>query len=78
MNLCLIEIEKVLRTNGRSLKEWPSLPYPSFCETFRFENQFVADELNYNKDEMNVQHQHLVCSLTSEQKGAYTQVINYD
>ncbi|XP_057418929.1 uncharacterized protein LOC130713151 [Lotus japonicus] len=78
MNLCLIEIEKVLRTNGRSLKEWPSLPYPSFCETFRFENQFVANELNYNKNEMNVQHQQLVCSLTSEQKGAYTQVINYD
>ncbi|XP_057452093.1 uncharacterized protein LOC130743892 [Lotus japonicus] len=76
MNLCLIEIEKMLQTNGRTLKEWPSLPYPSFCETFRFENQFVADELNYNKDEMNALHQQLFCSLTSGQKGAYTQILN--
>lgn len=74
MNLCLIEIEKLLQSNGRSLKEWPSLPYPNFSETFRFENQFVADELNYDKDEMEKTHEQFVSCLTSEQKEAYTKV----
>ncbi|XP_057432005.1 uncharacterized protein LOC130724733 [Lotus japonicus] len=59
-----------------SLKEFPCLPYPKFTEAHNFENRFVADELNYNKDEMLKIHEELVCCLTSEQKGVYKNVLN--
>ncbi|XP_057452827.1 uncharacterized protein LOC130744679 [Lotus japonicus] len=75
-NLCLIEIEKFLQENGRSLKEFPCLPYPKFTEAYNFENRFVADELNYNKDEMLKIHEELVCCLTLEQDGVYKNVLN--
>ncbi|XP_057452636.1 uncharacterized protein LOC130744471 [Lotus japonicus] len=75
-NLCLIEIEKILQGNGRSLKEFPCLPYPKFSEIHTFENRFVADELNYNRDEMVKIHDELVSSLTSEQNIVYKNVLD--
>ncbi|XP_057418906.1 uncharacterized protein LOC130713124 [Lotus japonicus] len=75
-NLCLIEIEKILQGNGRSLKEFPCLPYPKFSEIQNFENRFVADELNYNRDEMVKIHDELVSSLTSEQEIVYKNVLD--
>ncbi|KAL6516143.1 hypothetical protein OROGR_019448 [Orobanche gracilis] len=76
MNLCLIEIENLCQSNGRSLKEWPCLPYPSYSEIMQFENRFVADELNYNKEEIKNTHDELVKLLTIEQKGVYDQVLD--
>lgn len=76
INLCLIEIEKLLYSNGRSLKEFPGLPYPRFFEGFNFENRFVADELNYNKENMSKIHEELVSRLTSEQMRVYTKVLD--
>lgn len=76
MNLCLIELEKLLYENGRSLKELPTLPLPRFIERLDFGNKFLADELNYNKEEMSKTHEELVSRLTIEQKGVYTQVLN--
>ncbi|XP_057453914.1 uncharacterized protein LOC130745569 [Lotus japonicus] len=75
-NLCLIEIEKILQGNGRSLKEFPCLPYPKFSEIHNFENRFIADELNYNRDEMVKIHDELVGSLTSEQEIVYKNVLD--
>jgi len=49
-NLCLIEIEKLLMCNGKSLKAHKSLPYPVFGELMAQTNKFIADELNYDKD----------------------------
>ncbi|XP_057432816.1 uncharacterized protein LOC130725620 [Lotus japonicus] len=75
-NLCLIEIEKILQGNGRSLKEFPCLPYPKFSDIHNFENRFIADELNYNRDEMVKIHDELVGSLTSEQEIVYKNVLD--
>ncbi|XP_057450068.1 uncharacterized protein LOC130741240 [Lotus japonicus] len=76
MNLCLIEIEKLLYNNGRSLREYPTLPFPRFAEGLNFGNKFVIDELNYNKEEMSKAHEELVSRLTEEQNDVYTQVLN--
>ncbi|XP_057432736.1 uncharacterized protein LOC130725533 [Lotus japonicus] len=67
-NLCLIEIEKLMHVNGRSLKEFTCLPFPEACEGLQFDNKFIVDELNYDKNEMEMLHQNLLRSLTYEQK----------
>ncbi|XP_057425917.1 uncharacterized protein LOC130719311 [Lotus japonicus] len=76
MNLCLIEIEKLCQSNGRSLKEFPSLPYTSYSEIMQFEKRFVAHELNYNREQIKNSHDELVKLLTTEQKGVYDQVMD--
>ncbi|KAL6560660.1 hypothetical protein OROGR_004219 [Orobanche gracilis] len=75
-NLCLMEIENLLQSNGRSLKEFPCMPYPHFAEIVNFENKFIADELNYNKEEMMTLHDELVRTLTTEQKKVYKKVLD--
>jgi len=66
-NLYLIELEKLLSCNGKSLKDYKSLPYPIFEEMFAMENRFIADELNYDKDKLRELHESLLGKLTEEQ-----------
>ncbi|XP_057453106.1 uncharacterized protein LOC130744967 [Lotus japonicus] len=75
-NLCLIELEKLLHMNGRSLKDYPCLPFPHLFDDSQFENKFVADELNYDKAEMEDLHKSLLNSLTAEQHKIYKSIMD--
>lgn len=74
-NLCLIELEKLLRYNGKSLKDYKSLPYPILEEVLRMENRFIADELNYDKDKLRELHELLLGKLTEEQHSVYSTIM---
>jgi ATP-dependent DNA helicase PIF1 len=74
-NLCLIEIEKLLMCNGKSLKDHKSLPYPVFGELLAQTNKFIADELNYDKDKQGQLHDSLLQQLTDEQHDVYSTVM---
>ena len=50
-NLTLIEIEKLLQNNRRSLKEFPSMPYLNDFAVNYCGNRLVYAELDYNKDD---------------------------
>ncbi|KAG5001159.1 hypothetical protein JHK87_022231 [Glycine soja] len=50
--LVLLEIEQLLQANQKSLKDYPSMPYPedgnwATC----LDNSLILSELNYNNDE---------------------------
>ena len=49
-NLTLIEIEKILQNNRRTLKEFLSMPYPNDFVVKYCGNRLVYVELGYNKD----------------------------
>jgi len=36
-------------SNGRSLKDYPSLPQLDLSDGHTFNNRFIVDELQYNK-----------------------------
>ncbi|MCI22111.1 ATP-dependent DNA helicase PIF1, partial [Trifolium medium] len=55
-NLCLIEIEKLLNENGRSLSDYPSLPTPVVEDVNTFHNKLIADELSYDRVELAALH----------------------
>jgi len=47
-NLTLVEIEKLLQTNKKSLKDYPCMPYPNnFVQTLSG-NRLIYAELDYN------------------------------
>ena len=50
--LCLLKIEEMLMSNGRSLKDYPSLPQLDLSDVHTFNNRFIVDELQYNKQDM--------------------------
>lgn len=73
--MCLIEIEKLLQSNGRSLKDFDCLPYPESSDLHLFENRFIVDELNYDRDEMSAKCTNLLNLMTDEQKQVYNQIL---
>ena len=65
--LCLLEIEEMLMLNGRSLKDYPSLPQLDLSDVHTFNNRFIVDELQYNKQDMAKEHDSLFKALNDEQ-----------
>lgn len=63
-NLTLIEIEKHLQSNGRSLKEFKCMPYPNGYIADFFGNRLIDDERNYDPVVQEQIFQQLFASLT--------------
>ncbi|MCH79953.1 ATP-dependent DNA helicase PIF1, partial [Trifolium medium] len=74
-NLCLIEIQKLLMNNGRSLSDYKTMPEPIDEDVDLFENKLIADELSYNRVELGVLHSNLVQQLTEEQHSVYQKIM---
>ncbi|KAF1898092.1 hypothetical protein Lal_00032856 [Lupinus albus] len=62
-NLTLLEIEKLLQENRRSLRDYPPVPYPKGYVSSKLGNRLIYDELNYDtielKDNFNLLFQFL-------------------
>lgn len=65
LNLTLIEIEKLLNKNSRSLKQFPSLPYLDSCFIAQVSNRLIHVELDYNVADIQLQFENYFQSLTS-------------
>ncbi|KAF1866011.1 hypothetical protein Lal_00041709 [Lupinus albus] len=66
-NLTLVEIEKLLQRNRRSLRDYPPMPYPKGYITSQLCNRLIYDELNYDTNELKENFNLLFQSLTNEQ-----------
>ncbi|XP_020973046.1 uncharacterized protein LOC107633545 [Arachis ipaensis] len=49
MNLTLSKIEKKLQANGRSLKEFCQMPFPSITSVEGLDDRLIMDELNFDR-----------------------------
>ncbi|XP_074370042.1 uncharacterized protein LOC141711481 [Apium graveolens] len=70
------EIEHLLNSIGRSLKNYPTIPMPPAKFLDRCKNKFVLEETNYYRKEMLQQHEQLVSNLNEEQKNVYEAILN--
>ncbi|KAF7839029.1 putative PIF1 DNA helicase/replication protein A1-like protein [Senna tora] len=75
-DLALAEIENILRSNGRSLLEYPPMPLPSDESICNTENVLMSEELNYDRVLLKSQHSTLSASLTSKQTNIYNDIID--
>ena len=64
-NLTLLEIEKLLHANQKSLKDYPPMLYPDDANsTPSLDNSLILSKLNYNNDETRSEFEHLFSSMT--------------
>ena len=64
-NLTLLEIEKLLHANQKSLRGYPTMPYPESANPAScLENSLILSELNYNNDEARSEFENLFLSMT--------------
>ncbi|XP_028201911.1 uncharacterized protein LOC114386104 [Glycine soja] len=75
-NLVLLEIEQLLQANQRSLRDYPSMPYPedANCPAY-LDNSLILVELNYNNEELRSEFEHLFSHMTDEQASIYNQIV---
>ena len=64
--LCLIEIEKLLNSNGRYLKDYISLTCPNSYNFDFYGKKFIVEQLNYDTNELTELHATLLKLLTEE------------
>ncbi|KAL4392103.1 hypothetical protein AHAS_Ahas03G0311600 [Arachis hypogaea] len=73
---CLIEIEKLLQNNGKSLKDYAGMPLPNVDLISAFSNSMVVREMQYDVSEMLAQHDDYFAQLTAEQESIYHAIIS--
>ncbi|XP_058733271.1 uncharacterized protein LOC131604873 [Vicia villosa] len=75
-NLTLIEIEKLLQANRRTLKDFSPIPYPNAYVLEQLGNRLIYDERNYDTTSMNSEFENLFAALTDEQRGIYEKIMH--
>jgi hypothetical protein len=63
-NLTLLEIEKLLQSSRRTLKDFPSIPYPKGYVLEQLGNRLILDERSYDTANLKLEFQQLFSSLT--------------
>jgi len=71
----LVEIDRILRGNGSSLKNFETLPFPDGYTDDVDYNRFIHDELQYDRPDLSKSHDILFQSLTGEQKTVYEKIM---
>ncbi|XP_020968552.1 uncharacterized protein LOC107620094 isoform X1 [Arachis ipaensis] len=76
-DLTLIEIEQILNSNAKSLRNYPTMPFPSGeTDHLRTRNKMIFDELNYYRVELQRQHIQCLSKLTIEQRRVYDKIMS--
>ncbi|CAH9070723.1 unnamed protein product [Cuscuta europaea] len=74
-NYTLFEIEKLLRSCGKSLEDYEGMPTPNAQFLFTNRNRLVYDELRYDRVSLLEEHKKLLHSLNDEQFNVYKTVL---
>ncbi|RYQ94353.1 hypothetical protein Ahy_B08g089256 [Arachis hypogaea] len=70
-NLFLIEIEKILNSNTKSLRDYQSVPYPEMSD-----NKLIEEELAYDTKELTHTNLYTEQKMTHEQRLVFDEILN--
>ncbi|KAI9120964.1 hypothetical protein K1719_007997 [Acacia pycnantha] len=74
--VALQEINSLLRKNGKSLLDFPTMPLPEELPPIDVSNQLILQELNYDKYALQVEANNLQNSLNLEKKQIFNNVMS--
>ncbi|XP_074376809.1 uncharacterized protein LOC141718324 [Apium graveolens] len=74
-NYALAEIEKLLNDIGKSLKDFPTMPYLPEVFLYNSGNGLIAEETGYDTEQMKRQHDENYIKLNREQKEVYEAIV---
>jgi hypothetical protein len=71
----LVEIEKLMREVGRSLKEFPGIEMPGLDMLLEIGNRLMNEELNYDSEKQKDEHATIYNNLNENQKIAFHSIM---
>ncbi|XP_020961258.1 uncharacterized protein LOC107647212 [Arachis ipaensis] len=75
-NFCLIEIEKILNSNARSLRDYQSIPYLEMSDVCLFQNKLIEEELAYDTNDLTHTNLYTEQKMTHEQRLVFDEILN--
>ncbi|CAN6913620.1 unnamed protein product [Brassica oleracea] len=75
MGFALLEIEKILKSNGFSLDQWEYMPKPA-PDIGGNDNMLILDELSYDREKLKAEHDRDIVKLTEEQRKIYEEIVD--
>uniref|UniRef100_A0A7N2RE67 ATP-dependent DNA helicase n=2 Tax=Quercus lobata TaxID=97700 RepID=A0A7N2RE67_QUELO len=75
-NYALPEIEKLLIQNGKSLRDFDTLPLPNMELLNQLTNSLIREETGHNEEELRKEHEKLFAGLNSDQQAIYNAVMD--
>ncbi|RYQ88820.1 hypothetical protein Ahy_B09g095793 isoform B [Arachis hypogaea] len=73
---CLLEIEKLLQNNGKSLRNYAGMPVPNNSLVSQFSNLMLLRELQYDIVSLTREHDANILKLNEEQRVIYDKIID--
>ncbi|RYQ91532.1 hypothetical protein Ahy_B09g097448 [Arachis hypogaea] len=73
---CLIEIEKLLQNNGKSLRDYAGMPCPDMQLVSQFSNSMLLWEMQYDIALLIQEHDSNLLKLNEEQRVIYEKIVN--
>ncbi|KAK9292365.1 hypothetical protein L1049_020332 [Liquidambar formosana] len=75
-NMALYEIENILNKSSRSLREFPSMPFPMLRERHVIVNKLIREELSYDANSLLQEFQMLYVKLNTKQLLVFDSVMH--
>lgn len=71
----LVEIEKLMREAGKTIKEYPEIQLPNSSGLNELGNKLLNEEMNNNNLEQKDEHLSIFHNLNSKQRNAFDSII---
>ena len=73
--LCLMDIDKILHSYDKTLKDYPSMPLATEVDSSLLTERVIREELNFNRDDLNKNTSDMLAITPPEQKYAFDKIV---
>ncbi|RYQ87435.1 hypothetical protein Ahy_B09g094954 [Arachis hypogaea] len=73
--LCLIDIDKILHSYDKILKDYPPMPLATEVDSSLLTERVIREELNFNRDDLKKNALDMLAIATPEQKYAFDKIV---
>ncbi|RYQ89552.1 hypothetical protein Ahy_B09g096127 [Arachis hypogaea] len=73
--LCLMDIDKILHSYGKILKDYPPMPLATEVDSSLLTKRVIREELNFNRDDLKKNASDMLSIATLEQKYAFNKIV---
>ncbi|XP_016172529.1 uncharacterized protein LOC107614916 [Arachis ipaensis] len=73
--LCLMDIDKILHSYDKTLKDYPSMPLATEVDSSLLIERVIREELNFNRDDLKKSASDMLAIATPEQKYAFDKIV---
>ncbi|XP_025662239.1 uncharacterized protein [Arachis hypogaea] len=73
--LCLMDIDKILHSYGKTLKDYPPMPLATEVDNSLLTERVIREELNFNRDDLKKNASDMLAIATPEQRYAFDKIV---